>query len=285
MVPDSDPRFRYCVYQTEECPETKRWHNQGYIEFNAPVTYNVVKGLLGDPTCHVEARKGTRSQARAYAMKEETRVAGPTEWGTWTPEENERQREDLVDARLKIQKHKSWFNVVNDPELVRVIAKYGRWAREVFESRPINQPAPEIALYEWQTDVLSMLTEPVEKRRIIWIYSHESGTGKTTLYDYVSTRMNTLPGGDYANTVYAYDGHDCIWFDLTRHQTDEHIPYHALEKLSNQTTHLSTKYVTVRKYISAHIVVTANVPPNTSKIPDRCKVILAKKDEMLTDSQ
>lgn len=278
-VPDEDPDFRYCVYQTEECPDTKRWHHQGYIEFNKAKTLASVKALLGDQTVHLEPRRGTRAEARAYCMKNESRVAGPLEFGTWTGGE-ERTRTDLNDAREKIQAKTSWHAVINDPELCNVVARYGRWAREVYDNRAFDLDPMDLELYTWQNEVLGMLEEPIKSRRIIWIWSSESGTGKTTFYDYVARHngFTVLPGSDFDNTLYAYDGENVIWFDLTRAQSGEHVPYHALEKFSNCTVHLSKKYTSCRKLVRAHIVVTANIPPDETKLPDRCVIIYANKE-------
>jgi len=263
------------VYQAEKCPETERVHLQGYIEFNKAVHFHTCKDLFGDPGIHLEPRKGTREEARRYYMKPETRYADPIEFGAWTGP-NERQRVDLIEGKAKIQAHKSWNAVMNDPDLVTILARHGRWAREVYDARTFEVEAPEIDLREWQEEVIALLDEEPEKRRVIWIWSDESGTGKTTFFDYCSAKYNVLPGTDFVNTLYAYDGQDIIWFDLTRSQSTEFSPYHAIEKFSNKTFHLSTKYTATRKYVSCHVVVTANCPPDLLKLPNRCVVYEAK---------
>lgn len=275
VVPDETPDFRYCVYQVETCPETGRWHIQGYIEFKKALHMAKVKELLRDPAVHLEARRGTRAQARQYCMKEDSRVVEPIEFGIWDTEE--RARTDLNESRVKIQAHKSWQAVLNDPELCNIVSRYMRWAREVYDNRPIVMDDDQLDLYPWQNEVMDMITEDVPPRRVIWIWSQESGTGKSTFFDYVSRQdgIRVLPGADFDNTLYAYDGHDVIWFDLTRAQSHDYVPYHALEKFSNRTFHLSKKYTCVRKLVKAHIVVTANIPPDESKLPQRCKIILA----------
>jgi len=273
-LPDEDPRFRYCVYQAEKCPETQRVHLQGYIEFNSAVSFGPLKTMFGDPSIHLEARRGSRAEARAYCMKNESRYADPIEFGTWTGPE-ERARQDLNEARERIQAKRSWNDVLNDPELCNIVARYPRWAREVFDARNIDVPPPDIILRDWQTQVLDMLDEEPVKRRVIWIWSEESGTGKTTFFDFCSSRFNILPATDFTNTLYAYDGQRVIWFDLTRAQSADYSPYHAIEKFSNCTFHLSTKYTSTRKYVNAHVVVTANRPPDHVNLPQRCIEIKA----------
>lgn len=273
-VPDEDPRFRYCVYQAERCPETGNVHLQGYIEFNKAVGFGALKELCNDNTLHLEQRRGTRQEARAYCMKPETRYADPIEFGTWTGGQ-EGTRVDLNEARERIQSKKSWNEVVNDPELCSILARYHKWSREVYDNRGFDVAAPDITLRDWQLEVLEMLEEEPVKRRVIWIWSEESGTGKTTFFDFCSARFNVLPGTDYANTLYAYDGQAVIWFDLTRAQSTDYSPYHAIEKFSNGTFHLSTKYTSTRKYVNCHVVVTANCPPDEMKLPNRCVQVKA----------
>lgn len=273
VVPDDHPDFRYCVYQAEQCPQTRRVHLQGYIEFTRAVNFNTVKGLFHDNSIHLEGRRGTREQARAYCMKPESRYAEPIEFGVW--ETRERERVDLNAARAKIQQHVSWNAVLNDDELTNVVARYGRWAREIFDARALNPDEPDIQLRPWQTQVLGMLDGEPVKRQVIWIWSAESGTGKSTFYDYCSSRYSVLPASDFNNTLYAYDGQRVIWFDLTRAELNNDSWYLPIEKFSNQTVHLSTKYTSCRKLVKAHVVVTANHAPDETKIPNRCVIIQA----------
>lgn len=86
--------FRYLVYQSEEGDKgTPHW--QGYIEFKAPMRFNAVKLLLGG-RAHIETRRGTRTEARNYCMKEDSRIAGPWEHGDWNQEPG--KRSDLSEA-------------------------------------------------------------------------------------------------------------------------------------------------------------------------------------------
>lgn len=281
--------LRYCVYQHELCPKTGQDHWQGYMEFGTPKRMKAVKEILQDRSAHLEARRGTREQARAYCMKLDTRFPGeePYEFGDFGTKQG--QREDLNLARLLIQESPSWSSILQNEELTVTVARHKNWAREIYENRPREVEYPVIKLYHWQTEAMEYLEGKPEKRRILWCWSRESGTGKSTFFDYCSCRWNVLPGTDYPNTLYAYDDQPIIWFDLSRHQTSDHVPYHALEKLSNGGFHLSTKYVPCRKLVSAHIVVCANIPPDETILPDRCVILYANKMaspiEPMDDSQ
>lgn len=270
------PDFRYLVYQTETCEKTGRPHQQAYVEFKKALHFGVVKAIFGNDA-HLEGRRGTRDEARKYCMKEDTRMPGtePIELGEWVDEaergENAK-REDLNEARTRIQQHTSWAAVLLDKDITDVVCRYKSWAREIYDNRPVDIPVPDITLYEWQAEILDILDAEPTPRRVIWIWSHASGTGKSTFYDFCCSKFNVLPCVDYANTLYAYDGQAVLWFDLSRQNTHEKIPYDAIERFSNQTVHLSSKYTSCRKRVTGHVVVTANMPPDEVRLPNRCKV-------------
>ncbi len=58
---------RYVLYQREICPETKREHFQGYIEFFDNYRRGQVINVLG--ACHLEPRYASRTAAREYCRK------------------------------------------------------------------------------------------------------------------------------------------------------------------------------------------------------------------------
>lgn len=91
--------FMYMVFQIEEGSNGTR-HVQGYLEFNEALRFSTVKRLIS-PRVHLEKRRGTREQARAYCMKEESRIEGPYEFGTWIPGGSGR-RTDLHDIRAQV---------------------------------------------------------------------------------------------------------------------------------------------------------------------------------------
>jgi len=90
----NNDNIRYMVYQKEMCPETKREHFQGYIELFKPQKLSWLKKLCNE--VHWEPRRGTREQARAYCMKEESRLEPPVESGKWIKGQGERSDLSVV---------------------------------------------------------------------------------------------------------------------------------------------------------------------------------------------
>lgn len=63
--------IRYLIYQLEVCPDTKRWHIQGYTVYTKKKTLSWLKQNC-HATAHFESRKGTHEQARDYCKKEDS---------------------------------------------------------------------------------------------------------------------------------------------------------------------------------------------------------------------
>jgi len=265
-VPEGNKHFRYCVYQIEKCPETDRNHAQGYVEFTRTMRMKAIKTAFQDDSMHLEPRQGSREQARAYCMKEDTRVEPPKEYGTWEVQPG--KRIDLAAARETILGKRKRDDLYKDPTLDSIMTKYPRWAENVLSTKHVDRKV-EIELYDWQKQVLELLAAEPQHRRIIWIWSTQSNTGKTTFREYCALKYDLLPArGKLTDIIYGYDNEQVIWFDFTRAQSG-YESYDSLEELSNHGFKFSTKFQSKKKYIGAHIVVTSNHAPDENRLPNR----------------
>lgn len=70
---------RYAVYGEEICPKTGKIHWQSYIELYNSQRWNWIKKAYEDNTIHIGARKGSRTQARDYCLKDNKYE----EYGKW----------------------------------------------------------------------------------------------------------------------------------------------------------------------------------------------------------
>lgn len=75
--------IRYASWQMESGLESGYEHVQIYLELTRSCRLSQMKKPKGLSRAHWEPRRGTRDEARAYCMKEETRVSGPYEFGVW----------------------------------------------------------------------------------------------------------------------------------------------------------------------------------------------------------
>lgn len=137
---------RYGVYQLER-GESGTPHYQGYAEFTKPVRFSALKKWM--PTAHWEQRRGSRDQARAYCMKEDTRVAGPFEHGDWAAG-GQGSRTDVAAAAQTLREDIGTarpFARVTDEHTVAVI-KYHRGLEFVAnEFVPPRTEPPEVVVF------------------------------------------------------------------------------------------------------------------------------------------
>lgn len=291
--------FRYMVYQHEVCPETNRPHIHLYAEFTHGLSFKQMHELLPQPRHKNEAgfqrswvqkRRGTRTQAREYCMvdvykgKKKGQVPGSTkEFGLWIPDNH--NRADLAEARALISQKKSVDDCYGDPLLDKVTTRFPKWVERVHSLKK-HPSVIDIQLNEWEQAIWKILDGPPKHRRVLWVWSRTPEVGKTTFMEWVSERKRTLPLtlGKSVDFLAAYDNHDIVWFDFPRARDDAFIPYEGLEIFSNIGYKTSTKFQPVRKYINCHCIVTANIPPNETKLANRLEIYCLDKQEIVSNN-
>ncbi len=91
------PHLKYFIFQREKGEEKGTPHIQLYIEFSQGKRFDQMKRYF--PTAHIESRKGSKTQAREYCSKKETRAGDVFEFGTFA---EERERSDWTDILAMI---------------------------------------------------------------------------------------------------------------------------------------------------------------------------------------
>lgn len=136
------PSLRYIIFQLER-GEQGTLHFQGYVEFNKP--YRLTQLKAANKEAHWEKRRGTQRQAKEYCSKEDTRVSGPFEHGTF--EETQGRRNDLRDCVESLKS--GGLKRVRD-EHPDTFVKYHRGLRELqlaFDRERRREPPNVILLY------------------------------------------------------------------------------------------------------------------------------------------
>ncbi len=143
---------RYIIYQREECPDTKKQHWQGYIEFYDNVRIGQVKKIIGES--HLEFRKGTRTEAREYCRKADTAIAGTVfEFGVWREEvTRKRKLSDMLRTDMTLDEL-----IEQDPHL---FVMYHRGLKALFSLRS----AKKAKLF---------------RKVVVTVYIGPTGSGKT----------------------------------------------------------------------------------------------------------
>lgn len=175
--------MKFLVYQLEECPRTHKLHYQGYMQLNSAKTFEGAKRLLRDDA-HIEPARNVKASI-AYAQKEDTRKAGPWQYGT---EPHQGSRTDTQEVA----------------EMVRDDATMAQIAEQ--------HPATYMRMFRGIGELRQALHPPESMARISVLLWGETGTGKTrwayetypTLYTVFSQKEPWFDG---------YDGQDVVLFD------------------------------------------------------------------------
>lgn len=99
---DYRPRFEpldmdYMVFQLER-GEAGTEHLQGYIRFKRRKALDTVRRYFNEDRMHLEIAKGTELQNKDYCSKDETRIDGPWEFGSFEPDQGKQGKRSDFDA-------------------------------------------------------------------------------------------------------------------------------------------------------------------------------------------
>lgn len=221
------PLVKYASWQLER-GESGTQHYQGYIELSRTQRFSYFKTLL--PGAHFEITRGTPSQARDYTRKEDSRLDGPWEYGTFT---GQGHRSDLLEIKKLLDEG------VEEAEIAE--QHFGSWIRYRHSFniyRTIKQPKRNT-----KTPVTVLWGPPGTGKSF---YAHERGP----LYMVTS---KTYPWFD------SYNGTDAILFD----DFYGWIPFHhLLTLLDAYPTQVQVKGGFVN-WNPKEIFITSNRAPNT----------------------
>lgn len=225
------PNFRYVVAQVEECPETKKNHIQGYIEFSKKIGMKPIRKIMTG--IHLEIRRGTRQQARQYCMKLDSRILPPFELGNFM-EGGQGKRNDITKLKTLIESGKSLKQIVLEDcsnfQSIRIAEKLFQ-----YNDNPRDHNKPPV---------------------VRWYYG-ATGTGKTkSVYDEFKSE-NIYPSFSY-RWWDGYTSQKCILIDDMRR---DYAKFHILLKLLDRYPHIVQIKGGTRHINSPYIIITSAYHP------------------------
>lgn len=192
----------YAIWQTEECPTTKRHHNQGFVTFHRKLTLQSAKKYISNRANLQHANSITR--CINYCSKNKTRIAGPWEFGNkprfgkkklsisddsvvkGTPLTTETTEIDMKTINELIK-----MNYTHEDFIMKCTNLYKKYTREIKDLLKINH----------MKKLITTVSEPKKKKLLA--FHGDPGTGKSTLLQEFYSSRNLQP--------YSYNGG--IWFD------------------------------------------------------------------------
>ena len=276
-------KITYMIAQMEKGDEGTP-HLQGYLILAKRSRLTALKKLHA--TAHWENRKGSHQQAKDYCTKEDTRIEDPVEFGI-EPVKAPGKRSDLDAFKEAVKDGVSNMDLLENHSAVyarythftvqyKSAIAFQKWKDSSLQLMPTGLTDP------WQNSLYRAMQLDPESRRIHWVWSNESATGKTqTMTYFMKDHFPTLKAGNWKmqDTLYPYDGEKIIWFNISRAADVNENTWNVLELFSDGGPMLSTKYQPIQKIVHAHIVVTCNIDPEIAhrKLPSRVTTYHAVK--------
>lgn len=284
---DAEKRIKYLAFQKETCPETKRIHIQGYCELARSIPLKTIKNMFKDKGMHIEARKGTQTEAIAYVCKHESAIPDSF-YQVGEPMINKQgSREDIHAIVALVKTGDTNIQLLDKmPDVYFKYHKHVKHIRQVFTDDIAEQELrlqfTTANLRDWQKELVEELKQPPDDRTIRWIVDITGNEGKTWFAKWAHVNMDAqcIANGKTTDIAHAYEGRPIVILNLARHQMD-FINYDVMEKIKDGLM-WSPKYESTTKYFKApHLIVMANQWPALHKVSlDRWKISILKEGVM-----
>jgi len=302
-------RVKFFICNTEIAPTTLKWHGQAFIVLkditmrpDAVLEMLKLDGKQGYARAWIGHANGSGDSCEHYCMKpvkdclcphcEEAENAWQAMTKKWTDEykkdlvrptptykkygsllSEQGRRNDVITAATDI-KNLGLLAAVEKSPAVYVKYSRGMEALDRLIGPKEAVPDPGIELRPWQTYIWSAIQCGHQPRQILWVWSKESGTGKTTMGKYLSYKMGAgyLPGTfKIADLMHMLNTriHKLVHFDLPRDSEMNETQFSVLEQLSDCRAIPATKYDSQVKYPRLIVLVTWNGPPPRHRLPKR----------------
>jgi len=289
---DADKQAHFVRFvQTQLEPyESGKMHWQMYVETTGSQQADRVLKWLAPTTAHsvnIEERKGSRSDARFYCMKDaDGRYDETWNWpghkgrpkgsktyqfGHWKPDVNSRKLA-IVKLNQAIDTAKTFDELINNDDVSGTLKTSMNYARARYNAKAA--PKQEgVQLRAWQVALMNELVTTPNDRKIIWYVDEDGGKGKTFMSRFLYANHGAaILGGRGKDMFYAYKNEKIVIFDLSRAATGEDgqvwdFDYEAMESIKDGLF-FNTKYESGARYREepAHVIVFANGWPLMDKL-------------------
>lgn len=260
-----------CIcYGREIAPTTNTPHLQGFIVFKTVKSFKQVCALkqfewhISRMIKPVLANYRYCTKDGNHVLYGKAPITSKKEQGEMGKEKGKSSRRTDIDEMIK-----DIESGMSRQDLLRKHSKFAMQYTKGFETyynefKPSLKyditADPKVTLYPWQSKVIEYIKQPIDDRKILWIWDSVGNVGKTSMSRHLlSNGFLRLENGTSANISYIWNGENVV-FDYSRSQ-QEHINYGIMESIKNGMV-MSSKYEGISKvYSPPHVIVFANWPP------------------------
>jgi len=129
-----------------------------------------------------------------------------------------------------------------------------------------------INMYDWQLELSRKLAQPPDDRTVMWYYSHEGKTGKSTFTKHCILNLGAVflskgKYGDIINIIYKSTIKNIVVIDIPRN-SGNFVSYDAIESIKNGMI-CNTKFETGYKIFQPpHVLIFSNDYPQVEKLSE-----------------
>lgn len=273
---------KFAIIGRELAPSTGAVHYQGYASLSKLWRIKSLRENLwevlelparGGPSFRIEVARGNEKRNIEYCSKD-----GEV-WQCGRPGGRQGERSDLKDAMELIRSKRSYSEVIDEPELQKLLIRNANWVSMQFwrgKELQAREHVQELSLYRWQRQLLSEIEGDPDERKITFVVG-PGNTGKSTFARFLHSKRDDVelwsgPICKAHDLICAVKGSRVQLFDITR--SDGEPDYSLLESIKNGLL-FSGKYLPLNKqFPQPHVVVFMNqVPDRNALSEDRYNIM------------
>lgn len=150
--------------------------------------------------------------------------------------------------------------------------------KKSLEDKLLEYEYKDVEWKDWQQDIINIINQPVDKRKVHWVWEETGNVGKSFLCKYIALKYNAIIASGKTNDIFnqVLNWRNAmpneaqippVIIDVPRSEFS-HINYAAIEQLKNGFLYCG-KYEGGKVYgLSPHVIVFANSPPNFSQLSE-----------------
>lgn len=256
-------QFKYAIWSIEEGGNTDRLHLQMYVQAKKAIRLSQWREMCPG---HLEMQQATNEQARNYCKKTDdpTFRLGPWEYGIFASGQG--KRSDLEAAKEAALNGATLDEMMEHHTAVMIRGTHViKHLMEMARKKSVRRPTefnPPGGVKEWHRFILYVISQPVDFRKIYWVYDPVGNSGKSYLAGHICTKTPTFlaTGGTYKDLMFAYGEMQCpgvVIMDIPRH--GEVGSSQCVESWKNGSS-FSSKYMSrPMEFNPPHVFIFANI--------------------------
>lgn len=247
-------------------------HLQGFVHLKSKVRLNGLKRFFTN-RIHAQTARGSDTQNQEYCCKQDKEAF---QYGVPQGHPNSKLNQSQKFRQILAMMDTEDFlkTIIENDDLLSTYVKYKRQITSIHDDIAthntkvtIQQNYNQFQLKYFQKDVIDIINQVPDSRKVHWFFDYQGNAGKTWLSTLLVCRYNAVrfENAKSADIKHAYNGQPIVVFDLSRSSV-EHINYEVIEAIKNGIF-FSSKYESKMKiYPTPHVIVFANISPDTTKL-------------------